>query len=160
LDNRLLLDNDPLSNNDLLSNKLLLNNRRLLNNNALSNNDDLFIRLLDNYNLSNNKLLFDDNNNNNLLSGVEPIFKGDKLITNKDKEGYKRKKSKDDINADLQDFTEQHKLLNCLKDLSDLNVFPKNKSVRGLAFNLDKSAGQQSKPKKEQVSTTVASRLC
>jgi hypothetical protein len=141
LNNKLLLDSNPLSNSDLLSSKLLFNNKRSLNNNALFNNNNLFVRLLDNYNSFGNKLLFDNNDNNNLLSDIKPIFEEDKLITNKDKEAYKRKKGKDDTNTDLQDFIEQYKLLNCFKDLSDLNVFPKDKSVKRPAFNLDKSAG-------------------
>jgi hypothetical protein len=141
LDNRLLLNNNPLSNNNLSSSELLLNNKRLLDNNASFNNNDLFVQLLNNHNLSDNKLSFNNNDNNNPLSNIKPIFKGDKLITDKDKEGYKREEDKNNTNVDLQDFTEQHKLLNCFKDLSNLNICPKDKSIKGPVFNLDKSAG-------------------
>lgn len=145
----LSLDSNPSSDSDLTSGELSLDDVRSLGDDDSSGSG---ISLGD-----------DDSSGDEISSGVEVIFEGDELTTDEDEEDYEGEdgeEGEDVTDADLQDFIEQHELLNSLKDPSDRDACPEDKSVGEQAFNLDKSAGQQPEPKQERVSTTAVSRLC
>ena len=84
----------------------------------------------------------DDSSGSGLSLDDDPP--SDELITDEDEEDYEGEEGEDDTDADLQDFIEheQHELLNCLKDPSDRDVCPEDKSVIKPKFNLDESIGQ------------------